>query len=96
VTPARQHPANKPEFRALIDAELGANVVILHLPSKGVGVLEWTQTYERLYGMLPDVWFLKKNGEIDQEALALYHVTGVVRMAWDCTPGIEETERKAA
>ncbi len=37
---------------------------------------EWVDAYEALFGALPMIWFIQANGNIDQQALDCYQLTG--------------------
>tara|TARA_Y100001960_G_C14776107_1_gene883242 strand:+ start:2354 stop:2788 length:435 start_codon:yes stop_codon:yes gene_type:complete len=57
-----------------------------HKKDKGEGILSWVETYERIFGKLPDVWFIAPNGEFQEDVYRSYIKTGVVKMSWDCEP----------
>ncbi len=59
---------------------------IRHMPAKGKGNIQWTRTYERLYGPLPEIWFSDIDGSLDVASQKKYINTGVFYASWDCVP----------
>lgn len=59
---------------------------IRHEPAQGEGEIDWTGTYEKLYGPLPEIWFRNTNGILDRTRRQKYLDTGVFYASWDCTP----------
>lgn len=60
---------------------------VRHEPAKGRGEISWTRTYEKLYGLLPEVWFQDMGGTLNMSRRQTYLDTGVFYASWDCTPG---------
>lgn len=59
---------------------------ILHEPAKGEGEIQWTETYEKLYGPLPATWFRNTKGILNISQRQKYLETGIFYAAWDCVP----------
>ena len=59
---------------------------IRHEPARGDGEIDWTGTYEKLFGHLPEVWFRGTDGILDRSRRQRYIETGVFYASWDCTP----------
>ncbi|OGI95461.1 hypothetical protein A2917_02790 [Candidatus Nomurabacteria bacterium RIFCSPLOWO2_01_FULL_42_17] len=57
-----------------------------HRPVKGEGKIDWTKTYEKLFGKLPEVWFQDTNRILNQQSRLKYLQTGVFHASWDCDP----------
>ena len=56
------------EYRAFCHDVLGRD--ILHEPAQGEGKIGWAETYEKLYGPLPEVWFQRHQRNPQQVAAA--------------------------
>ena len=72
------------EYQTLCHNTVGQDV--RHEPAKGEGNIDWTGTYERLYGPLPEVWFRDTHGILNRRRWQDYLDTGVFYASWDCTP----------
>jgi len=59
---------------------------IRHEPVQGEGEIDWTGTYEKLYGPLPEVWFRDTRGILNKSRRQTYLDIGVFYASWDCTP----------
>ena len=62
-----------------------AGVVLGHSPSDGAGVVEWVATYEDLYGELPEIWFTRTDGTVENDLLREYRSGGTIVASWNCT-----------
>lgn len=60
---------------------------VRHEPAQGEGEIDWAGTYEKLYGLLPEVWFQDTRGVLNKSRRQTYLDTGVFYASWDCTPG---------
>ena len=60
---------------------------IRHDPAQGEGEIDWTGTYEKLFGPLSEVWFRDTRGVLNRSRRQTYHDTRVFYASWDCTPG---------
>ncbi len=80
------HQIKQPkQYRALCRRVVGCEV--RHEPAKGKGRINWSKTYEKLFGQLPAVWFRDTNRILDQARRQKYLQTGIFEASWDCTPG---------
>lgn len=52
---------------------------LTHVEGEGTAELQWVPIYEKLYGELPQVWFMRPDGEFDAVAYSNYLNTGVYR-----------------
>jgi hypothetical protein len=59
---------------------------IRHEHAQGKGEVDWTRTYEKLYGSLPEVWFRDTRDALNRSQRQTYLDTGVFYASWDCTP----------
>ncbi len=76
-----EHPDN---YNTFCHEVVGREV--RHEPAKGEGEVEWTGTYEAMFGPLPEVWFRDTNGVLNQANRRRYLEEGTFYAAWDCTP----------
>jgi len=72
------------EYRIFCRNAVGQDV--RHVPAKGEGEIDWTGTYEKLYGSLPEIWFCNTRGILDKSRRRKYLDTGVFYASWDCSP----------
>jgi hypothetical protein len=70
-----------------------ANGQVAHREAKGSGRVEWADLYQSMFGeSLPEIWFCTPDSEsFDQDAWEASRL-GEVRLSWDCTPEISQTE----
>lgn len=61
---------------------------IEHRPISGEGEIDWTGTYERLFGPLPKIWFKDSDGNLNDLRWKDYQETGIFRASWECEPYI--------
>ncbi|WP_274559278.1 hypothetical protein [Streptomyces spiramyceticus] len=72
-----------------------------HASNCGAGSVTWITTYEEMYGALPEIWFTREDGTLDETGFTHYRETGEVVAEWNCSPAPGDgdaapTQEKAA